>query len=60
MKGPVFGTLHILFSPQALDFRSENEAQRLRRDDIHVLVLDDHEDSEKIRADGDQCLLAYG
>lgn len=36
------------------------EAERFRRDHIHMLVLDDHQDPQEIRADVEQRFLAYG
>lgn len=39
---------------------SDDETQCLRSDHIHVLVLDDQQDSEEIRADCDECLATHG
>lgn len=39
---------------------SQNEVQRFRRDDVKILVLDDHEDPKEVSSDGGQRILAHG
>lgn len=39
---------------------SDDEAERFRGDNVHILVLDDQQDSEEIRGDRDECLSTHG
>lgn len=55
MRPPISLTLR-----EFLLFGSDNESERFRRDDVHILVLDDQQDSDEVRGDRGQCLSAYG
>jgi hypothetical protein len=55
VSGPLYSTLF----RTCASARAHNKAQRLRGDNVHMLMLDDHEDPEKICSNHEHRILTH-